>query len=246
MADAYRAIEAVHAAGPASWSLDLMSGLPQLTEGAWAASLAAALAAGPDHVSTYDLQVEEGTPFARRYSPGVAPLPADDAAARMYCSASEVLRGAGYEHYEVSNYARPGHRCAHNMAYWEGRAFYACGLGSASYLQGRRFSRPKGMHAYREWVGALADAAAAGGPRVPGSELPPESADDLLLDTIMLRLRLSGQAPRCVVRGSGSLWACVHLTQTFPLNPHAPPPPQTAWTWAAWRRRTPTAARRST
>ena len=73
--------------------------------------------------------------------------------------AGEALRGAGYEHYEVSNYARPGHRCAHNMAYWEGRAFYSFGLGSASYLQGRRYSRPKGMRAYREWVAGLAAAA---------------------------------------------------------------------------------------
>lgn len=241
MADAYRAIEAVHAAGPASWSLDVMSGLPQLTEAAWAASLAAALAAGPDHVSTYDLQVEEGTPFGRRYSPGVAPLPADDVAARMYCSASEVLRGAGYEHYEVSNYARPGHRCAHNMAYWQGRAFYSFGLGSASYLQGRRYSRPKGMRAYREWVAGLAAAAAAGGPRVPGSELPPESPDDLLLDTIMLRLRLAGQS-RAARAAPRQLPAGV-LSSSTPLPPPMPGAPQTDWTWRAWRRRTPTAAR---
>jgi hypothetical protein len=68
---------------------------PQLTPDLWEASLAAAVDAQPHHVSTYDLQVEEGTPFARRYSPGEAPLPSDDAAAAMYCRASDVLRGAG-------------------------------------------------------------------------------------------------------------------------------------------------------
>ena len=67
----------------------------QLTEEAWQHSLDEALASGAPHISTYDLQVEEHTPFAGRYSPGEAPLPSDDAAADMYCRASEVLRGAG-------------------------------------------------------------------------------------------------------------------------------------------------------
>ncbi|PRW32956.1 activating signal cointegrator 1 complex subunit 3 isoform B [Chlorella sorokiniana] len=204
-ADVFRAVEAVHAAGVPSWSLDLMSGLPQLTEEAWGRSLEQAIDAGPHHISTYDLQeracrtrcsgegmpVEEGTPFARRYSPGEAPLPTDAAAAAMYCGAAEVLGGAGFEHYEVSNYALPGHRCRHNMVYWEGLPYYAFGMGAASYLEGRRFSRPKRLNAYRQWVEQYAGDGEAQDPQVAGSWLPRESGDDRLLDTVMLRLRLA-------------------------------------------------------
>ncbi|KAL4422677.1 hypothetical protein ABPG75_008874 [Micractinium tetrahymenae] len=197
VADALRAVEAVHAAGVPSWSLDLMSGLPQLTEEMWGRSLEQALDAGPHHISTYDLQVEEHTPFARRYSPGEAPLPSDESAAAMYRQASAVLRGAGLEHYEVSNFALPGHRCRHNMVYWEGRPFYGLGLGSASYLQGRRFSRPKRLNAYRTWLQGYTADAAAQGPQVAGAWLPRESADDKLLDTVMLRLRLADGLDLC-------------------------------------------------
>ena len=69
--------------------------------------------------------------------------------ADMYSEASSVLRAAGYEHYELSNYALPGHRCRHNMTYWTGGEFYAFGLGASSYLGGRRFARPRKMAAYK-------------------------------------------------------------------------------------------------
>lgn len=152
VADVYRAIEAVYATDIKSWSLDLMSGLPGLTEPTWEHSLNAALDAAPTHLSVYDLQIEEHTPFARDYRPGVAPLPTEETAAAMYGQASKILRNAGYEHYEVSNYARPGHRCAHNMVYWEGLPYYAFGMGAASYLEKRRFSRPRKLNAYLKWL----------------------------------------------------------------------------------------------
>lgn len=82
-------------------------------------------------------------------------------------------------------------RSKHNMVYWEGGTFYGFGMGSASYLQARRFSRPKRLGAYRQWVEALTAEATQRGRQLPGGELAPESADDLLLDTIMLRLRLA-------------------------------------------------------
>jgi len=202
LAEVYAAIEAVHAVSPPTWSLDLISGLPQLTRDKWRHSLQEAVKAGPSHVSVYDLQVEEGTPFARWYNQGQSPLPKDDDAAAMYAEASSVLGQAGYEHYEVSNYARSGHRCAHNQAYWLGKQYYAFGVGAASYLQGRRFSRPAKMKEYVAWAQQLqqqaqgqADGAGQGATRgegcVPGSHLPPESKEDQLLDTIMLRLRMA-------------------------------------------------------
>ncbi|KAL6770625.1 HEMN1 [Auxenochlorella protothecoides x Auxenochlorella symbiontica] len=186
VAEVHAAIEAIHAAGVPAWSLDLMSGLPGLDPGAWAASLEAAVAAAPTHVSVYDLQVEAGTPFAAMYRPGHEPLPSDDAAAAMFGQASECLRGAGYEHYEISNYALPGSRSRHNSMYWSGSSFYGFGMGAASYLQGRRFSRPKSLPAYLRWLEAYRE-----GPREsPGAELPPESRRDVLLDAVMLRSRL--------------------------------------------------------
>ncbi|KAG2442811.1 hypothetical protein HXX76_002890 [Chlamydomonas incerta] len=190
LAEAEAALEAVRAAGLRSWSLDLISGLPGLTPDMWAASLERAVAAGPDHVSVYDLQVEEGTPFERWQRAGRLRLPADEAAVEMYGTASRLLTAAGFEHYEVSNYAKPGHRCAHNQVYWRGLPYYAFGLGAASYLRGRRFSRPARMSAYSDWVAALADSEVGrAGAALPGGHLPEESQEELLLDTLMLALR---------------------------------------------------------
>ena len=195
VADVYRAIESVYNADMPTWSLDLMSGLPELTESGWQADLEAIIDAAPHHVSVYDLQIEEHTPFAKQYRPGVSPLPSEESATRMYGMASHALRAAGYEHYEISNYAKPGHRCAHNMTYWEGRTYYAFGMGAASYLGGRRFSRPKRIGGYMQWLEDLEAAvngeANKGAAIVPGMELPEESMEDKLTDTIMLRLRLS-------------------------------------------------------
>ncbi|CAL8464114.1 g3649 [Coccomyxa elongata] len=184
--DAYKALEAVHAAAPPSWSLDLISGLPHLNEDLWRQSLDNALDAEPPHVSVYDLQVEDKTPFAKKYTIDVKPLPSTESTADMYRTASSVLRGAGYEHYEVSNYARPGHRCKHNEVYWRGdEPYYAFGLGAASYLHSCRFSRPRQMAAYRNWVAQFASSGAV----IPGGAADSQSREDEMLDIVMMRLR---------------------------------------------------------
>ncbi|EIE24812.1 radical SAM enzyme [Coccomyxa subellipsoidea C-169] len=184
--DVYKALEAVHAAAPPSWSLDLISGLPHLTEDTWHQSLSCALDAEPPHISVYDLQVEDKTPFAKKYTIDVKPLPSSEDGAEMYKAASSVLRSAGYEHYEVSNYARPGHRCKHNEVYWRGdEPYYAFGLGAASYLQSRRFSRPRQMVAYRKWVSQFASSGAG----FPGSAADDQGKEDEMLDIVMMRLR---------------------------------------------------------
>ncbi|CAD7701954.1 unnamed protein product [Ostreobium quekettii] len=184
LADVRRAIEDMHAVAPPSWSLDLISGLPFSTPAAWEESLRMAVEAQPHHVSVYDLQVEEGTPFGHWYSPGQSPLPSDATSSAMYVMASETLRSSGYEHYEVSNYAKPGHQCRHNLTYWTRRQCYAFGLGAASYLMGRRFRRPAKMAAYRKWVHSLQ------GEAVPMGGQPKESLRDQMEEELMLRLRL--------------------------------------------------------
>jgi oxygen-independent coproporphyrinogen-3 oxidase len=142
------------------WSLDLISGLPGLTRDTWLASLREAIRHEPDHVSVYDLQVEEGTPFARWYSPGAHPLPCDSDAARMFRDASEVLRTeGGYEHYEVSSYAKRGARCLHNETYWDAgrRGWYAFGMAATSATGDARgrVARPRKMSEYYAWVDAM-------------------------------------------------------------------------------------------
>ncbi len=111
------------------------SGLPHLTLEAWHHSLTRVTTIRPPHVSVYDLQLEPQTRFGRRFTQGDAPLPNDDTSAAMFCAASNVLKGAGYEHYEISNYALEGARSVHNQVYWACRSYYAFGLGAASYLE---------------------------------------------------------------------------------------------------------------
>jgi oxygen-independent coproporphyrinogen-3 oxidase len=121
-----------------SVSLDLIFGTPGETVEAWENDLNRALALRPDHVSTYGLTIERGTSFYPRVERGeLVPAP-EEAAATMYERAIDLLTAAGYEHYEVSNFALPGHRCRHNETYWLGREYFAAGPGAARYVGGER------------------------------------------------------------------------------------------------------------
>jgi coproporphyrinogen III oxidase-like Fe-S oxidoreductase len=178
--DVVEAVAAVRASGVRSWGLDLISGLPHLTPSLWASTLGAAIEARPCHVSVYDLQVEDKTAFGRWFTPGIAPLPTEEHAAAMYTAAHDALTAAGYEHYEISNFALPGHKCAHNLRYWTDAHWHAFGLAAADHLGGRRFTRPRRMADYLAWVAAGCQQ--AGG--VP-------DADERLLDCLMLGLRVA-------------------------------------------------------
>ena len=142
-----------------SWSLDLISGLPGLTRDAWRASLAEAVAFSPDHVSVYDLQIEEGTPFWKWYEPGVGPMPREEDGAAMFRDASRALNAAGFEHYEVSSYARAGARCRHNQVYWNSgrQGWYAFGMAATSHVDAaaERVARPRKMRDWESWVDAM-------------------------------------------------------------------------------------------
>jgi len=179
-----QAIALMHAHAP-NWSLDLISSLPHQNMTNWTETLNAAVAAGPNHIAIYDLQVEEGTKFGRMYTPGEAPLPKDDLSAEMYCMGSRILSTAGYNHYEVSNYAKPGFESRHNQVYWRNEQYYAFGMAAASYLEGVRFTRPKKLTSYTKWVDALVSSGSS------GSQEPKATKEDELLDTLMLGLRLA-------------------------------------------------------
>ncbi|CAM8912643.1 unnamed protein product [Rhodiola kirilowii] len=137
--------------------MDLISSLPHQTAAMWEQSLRLAVEAQPTHVSVYDLQVEKGTKFSSLYTPGEFPLPSDTQSADFYKMASRTLSDAGFNHYEISSYCKPGYECKHNYTYWENKPFYAFGLGAASYLQGYRFSRPRKMKDYMAYVQSLED-----------------------------------------------------------------------------------------
>jgi putative oxygen-independent coproporphyrinogen III oxidase len=182
--DVYAAVELIRQAGVSNFSLDLISGLPHQTLEQWEESLQQAIALNPTHLSVYDLIVEPVTAFGRQYKPGAKPLPSDEMTAQMYRLADQVLSSAGYEHYEISNYAKTGYQCRHNRVYWENRAYYGFGMGAASYVQGQRFTRPRTRREYSQWVEELGrNGGAIACPQTPTSEI--------LLDTLMLGLRLA-------------------------------------------------------
>ena len=135
-----QAVAEAHAAGFEHVNLDLIYGAPYETDADWQFSLDAAIAAGPDHISAYALVVERGTALARQVSSGVLPPPDDDVQADRYVMADETLRAAGYDWYEISNWARsPSARCRHNDLYWSDANWWGFGPGAHSHLAGVRW-----------------------------------------------------------------------------------------------------------
>ncbi|AFY55771.1 coproporphyrinogen III oxidase, anaerobic [Rivularia sp. PCC 7116] len=180
VSDIFAAVDLIHQAGIANFSIDLISGLPYQTESIWQESLEQAINIAPAHISIYDLTIEAGTAFGRYYKPGDRPLPTDETTVKMYRMAQEILSEAGYEHYEISNYAKPGYQCRHNRVYWQNNPYYGFGMGAASFYQGKRFSRPRKTKEYYAWVndGSIVDC-----------ELT--TSHEALLETLMLGLRLA-------------------------------------------------------
>jgi oxygen-independent coproporphyrinogen-3 oxidase len=132
-----RAVELVRKHLP-SLSFDLIFAAPGATLADWSADLADALRYGTDHISTYGLTYEKGTPlWKQRFRGEVNPVTEDDELA-MYETAIDTLSAAGFEHYEISNFARPGYRCRHNERYWANEAYHGFGVGAARYVDGSR------------------------------------------------------------------------------------------------------------
>jgi oxygen-independent coproporphyrinogen III oxidase len=127
------------AAGFQNINLDLMFGIPDSTLPSWEASLRHALALEPEHIAIYNLTIEAGTPFEARQQRGQLRLPDEDAQVAMYELGLRCLAEAGYEHYEISNFARPGRRSQHNQIYWRNAEYLGLGAAAHSYLEGRRY-----------------------------------------------------------------------------------------------------------
>jgi len=141
--DATRAIEAVGDARATGWSnisLDLIFGVPGQSPGQWKATLKRAISLRPEHISTYCLTVEPETEFERRKQAGEIEGVGEDAELEMYVAARLMLCAAGYEHYEISNFALPGKRCRHNEKYWRGGEYFGLGAGAHSRAAGVRWA----------------------------------------------------------------------------------------------------------
>ena len=193
-ANVARAVEAAKAAGLQT-SVDLIYGTPGESLADWRASLEAAVALDPDHVSAYALVVEEGTKLAAQVRRGQVPAPEDDDEAAKYELADELLAAAGYDWYEVSNWARtPAARCRHNEGYWADGNWWGVGPGAHSHVGGVRWWNVKHPNAY---AGRLASGAS---PAAGRETLTEEQRYD---EHVLLGVRLAGGLPLAGLREEG-------------------------------------------
>jgi oxygen-independent coproporphyrinogen-3 oxidase len=153
-ANVERAVAAARAAGIRSLNLDLIYGTPGESVDDWRRSLEGALALAPEHVSAYALTVEPATPLGRGVAAGTRRAPDDDDQAEKYTIADDTLRAAGLEWYEISNWARPGAECRHNLLYWEQGDYLAVGAAAHGHTGGRRWWNVRTPERYIEAVRA--------------------------------------------------------------------------------------------
>lgn len=149
-ATARRTLAIIREMGYANVSQDLMFGLPGQKFEAMAEDLEASLAFGPEHVSVYALTLHEGTPFKRWHEQGRWRLPGSDVEARMFEHLIDRLDEAGYVHYEISNWARPGYASRHNQKYWRRCTVFAFGASAHGVVGGRRYANPRDLKRYVE------------------------------------------------------------------------------------------------
>lgn len=133
-------------------NIDLMSALPGQTRESWKDTLKRVTDLNPEHISAYSLIIEDGTPFGEKYGSeeGRKLLPDEDSEREMYHETKRFLRDCGYERYEISNYAKPGRACRHNIGYWTGLPYLGLGIGASSYMDGCRFAVNSDMKQYLE------------------------------------------------------------------------------------------------
>ena len=177
------AVDWARGAGIDNINLDLIYGVVGESVADWMATLDATLALAPEHISAYALTVEPGTPLGIRVRDGCAAAPDDDDQATKYDVADECLSASGYHWYEISNWARPGRECRHNLLYWEQGEYVAIGCAAHGHLGGRRWWNVRTPERYVERI-------AAGGDPTAGSEsLPSDGRAEEAL-TLALRTRL--------------------------------------------------------
>jgi len=182
--DAERAVLLAEEAGFENRGIDLIYGIPGQDRESWHRTLEKAVALNPHHISAYELTVEKGTTLARFMEDGQMPgklhLPDEETIIGMYATAIDFLKSRGYLHYEISNFARPGFVCRHNITYWDRGEYYGAGLGAHSFSGGRRYHNVSTLDHYIRAVSEKGEAIAQ-------SELI--TGEKALTETIFLGLR---------------------------------------------------------
>lgn len=161
-------------------SIDLIFAVPSQTMQSWTDSLQTAIASAVSHISTYGLTYEKGTDFFSRRKRGqLHPLP-DETERAMYAAAMNQLHSAGFRHYEISNFARPGSECRHNRTYWSASEYFAFGPGAARYINGVRSTNSRNVNTWiKNWTAG----------KVSIQEHERLSADDQICEAVFLGLR---------------------------------------------------------
>jgi oxygen-independent coproporphyrinogen-3 oxidase len=196
-----RAVDAVHEARAVGFehvNVDLIYATPGETDADFGASLQAAIDSGADHVSAYSLIVEDGTRLAARIRRGELPDVDDDVAADRYLQADSALTAAGLDWYEVSNWARPGAECRHNLGYWRGDDWWGVGPGAHAHVGGVRWWNVRHPVAYAA--------------RILAGESPAQareklSAEDRRVEDVLLRVRLREGLPLATLTPAGRMVA---------------------------------------
>jgi oxygen-independent coproporphyrinogen-3 oxidase len=183
---AFRALASARRAGFGNVNVDLIYGAHGETLDSWQRTLERAIELGPEHLSCYALTIEPATPLGRKVAAGLVPSPDPEVQADMYEMACELMVESGYEHYEVSNWARPGYRCLHNMGYWEGRPYLGLGAGAHSYRDGRRWWN---LRPPQQYMASLA----SGRRPVGGEEMLTD--EEQKLERLLLGLRVADGVP---------------------------------------------------
>lgn len=178
---AKEAFKAARAAGFENISVDLIYGLPGQTAGDWRQCLDAVAALEPDHISAYGLQLEAGTPLHASVGQGIIPACDEEEELKMLWETISSLAEHGFEHYEISNFARPGKQCAHNLTYWHNHQYLGLGPAACSYRDGFRYGNKTTLKAYTEDLNAG---------RFPVAEKEQITADLEMTETVFLGLRL--------------------------------------------------------
>lgn len=180
-AEAREAVRLARSADFPRLSLDLIYGLPGQNAAELAETLAAAVRLAPDHISLYELTIEDDTPFARRHAAGELMLPDEDELVRMEEDSVRFLEGAGFRRYEISNFAQPGAECRHNVNYWENGAYVGLGASAVSCFGGLRV---KNVAAPEEFIRLLA------ADRHPFAEAEALSLEASFRESVMLGMRM--------------------------------------------------------
>ena len=184
-ADIFSAITTLRAAGFCNISMDLIAGLPHQTRESWDGSVAQLLSLRPEHISIYMLEIDEGSRLGRESLAGGArysakKIPPDDAIAEFYESACARLAGAGYGHYEISNWALPGRRSRHNLKYWQRAPYLGLGAGAHSFDGSMRWAN---AHDAALYVAAIERGAS------PREQIEPVTSAQALDEELFLGLR---------------------------------------------------------